>query len=272
METLLFSLAFSELIVTGVLFWGMEYPLWKAALVSLAVIAGYMALVSVFRLAPMVAGVASGLYCDSAAEEKVRQVMDKYGLWAHAPAGLKIRLVKGDRPNACAVWNDMLGVTTALLERCTEAELAGVIAHELGHLRYYDAVYSVCAWALFAPGAVALTLVASLFTLWFTIIICIFLGEKVVEWAVSWGFTLAFLSVCLCKAFLMYRSRQSEFRADLFAASLGSEVRDGLVSFLSRHTSDRCRKPGVLDRVLGTHPPSQERIKKLTEGVAAVEA
>lgn len=268
MEALISAIVFSEAAVSGVLVWLFGYTPPKALLVSSALIAAYLLFACSCRAVSVLMARSLGMYRDAEKEEAVRRIMDKYGLWAHAPDDLEIRIIKRDDANACAIWKNVMGINTGLLENATEAEIAGVIGHELGHLHYRDSVYSVCAWGLFAPGVHAFTFVALLVSGAFSLIFGIFLGERLTVALTTLVFTVSAMLSRLCTVFIMLRSRRCEHRADLFSAAIGPEVRDGLLSLLKKDTEAFPGRPGVYMRLYGTHPHPRERIRKIEEVVA----
>jgi len=271
MEALISAIVFSEAAVSVVLIWLFGYTPLKALLVSSALIAAYLLFACSCKAVSVLMARSLGMYRDAEKEELVKRIMDRYGLWKHAPDDLEIRIIKRDDVNACAVWKNVMGINTGLLERATEAEVAGVIGHELGHLRYGDGVCSVCAWGLFAPGAHAFTFVALLVSGAFSLIFGIFLGERLTVALTAVVFTVSAMLSKLCTVFMMARSRRCEHRADLFSAAISPEVRDGLVSLLKKDAELIPGRPGLYTKLYGTHPHPQERIRRITEGVAAVE-
>jgi len=190
----------------------------------------------------------------------------------------------GRRPEEACV-----AVTTGLLDRLNREELQGVIAHELAHVKSRDTLYNVCAAVL--VGAIAL--LSDLFlrgTLW---------GRRGRTEGNGGGrgnaalFVLALLLAVLAplaaKILQMSISRQREYHADAAAAGFTRNPL-GLASALAKITAGGAGVPGenrgtqhlfivnplkVFDAdssaLMSTHPPTEERIKRLRAmgGVAA---
>ena len=189
-------------------------------------------------------------------------------------------------PNAFATGRDpehaVICVTTGLLSMTNRVELEGVISHEMSHIKNYDIRFMMLVAVL--VGAVAL--LADLF--W---------------WRARWGrmrlrgrgsgqaqaiyfgiglllAILAPISAALVQAAI---SRRREYLADADGALL-SRYPDGLASALEKIAADPNKLEaankatahlfianplkdhgGAMNRLFSTHPPIQERVRRLRE-------
>ena len=194
----------------------------------------------------------------------------------------KVYIVNDPAPNAFATGRDpqhaVVAATTGLLDLMDDAELEGVMAHELGHVKNYDIRVTTIVFGL----VVAVGLVADIL-LRMTFFsggnrnnnnggnpIFLVLG------------IVAFLVAPLVAAIVQSAvSRQREYLADATGA-LTTRHPDALASALAKlgdygrpmrrqnstmahmWISDPTR-PGLMDRLFSTHPPLADRIRRLRE-------
>jgi len=194
----------------------------------------------------------------------------------------KVYIVNDPAPNAFATGRDpehaIVAATTGLLDIMTDAELEGVMAHELGHVRNYDIRVSLIVFGL----VVAIGFISDIF-LRFTL----FGGSNrnnnnggnpimLIVGIVS--LVLAPLVAAVVQAAI---SRQREYLADATGA-LTTRHPDALASALEklaaygrpmrRQNSTMAHmwisdptKPGIMDRLFSTHPPISDRVIRLRE-------
>jgi heat shock protein HtpX len=194
-----------------------------------------------------------------------------------------------DAPNAFATGRNpehaSIAVTTALLNRLNRTELQGVLAHELSHIGDYDILFATLIGIM--VGMVALMADFFLrYTFWGG-------GRRRSSDSSSGGsgiimilaLALAILAPLFALIIQLAVSRQREYLADANAA-LMTRYPDGLASALEKIS----RNPGVLEvsnratqhlylispiksirerkkksSLFSTHPPVEERIKRLRE-------
>lgn len=191
----------------------------------------------------------------------------------------RVYVIEDPAPNAFATGRDpkhaSVAATTGLLELMTDRELAGVMAHEIGHVKNYDIRVSTIVFGLVvAVGFIADVLLRMAFwggrgnnngnpimlVLGLLAMIIAPLVAAVVQAAVS---------------------RQREYLADATGA-LTTRDPEALASALQKlgdyarpmrrqnstmahlYISDPM-KPGVVDRMFQTHPPIADRVKRLIE-------
>lgn len=194
-------------------------------------------------------------------------------------------VIDDSAPNAFATGRDpqhaVVCVTTGLLQKMDRAELEGVVAHEMSHIRYYDIRLMTL--------VVVLVGIMALLSDW---ILRSFVwggrarrggrdrggGEAVL---IAVGLLLAVLAPIAATLIRMAISRKREFLADAGAAQL-TRYPAGLASALRKIAADRepleaankatahlyianplLDHKGKLNRLFSTHPPIEERIAAL---------
>lgn len=191
----------------------------------------------------------------------------------------RVYVIDDPAPNAFATGRDpkhaSVAATTGLLEIMTDRELAGVMAHEMGHVKNYDIRVSTIVFGLVvAVGFIADILLRMAF--WGgnrnnnsnPIMLVLGLAAMVIAPLVAAAVQAAI-------------SRQREYLADATGA-LTTRDPEALASALQKlgdyarpmqrqnstmahlYISDPM-KPGVMDRMFATHPPIPERVKRLIE-------
>jgi len=194
----------------------------------------------------------------------------------------RVYVIDDPAPNAFATGRDpkhaSVAATTGLLELMTDRELAGVMAHEIGHVKNYDIRVSTIVFGLVvAVGFIADILLRMAF--WGgnrnnngnPIMLVLGLAAMVIAPLVAAAVQAAI-------------SRQREYLADATGA-LTTRDPEGLASALQK-LGDYARpmrrqnstmahlwmndpmKPGVMDRMFQTHPPIPDRVKRLLENSA----
>lgn len=192
----------------------------------------------------------------------------------------KVYLVDDPAPNAFATGRDpehaSVAATTGLLEIMTDRELAGVMAHELGHVKNYDIRVSTVVFGL----TVAVGLIADILAR-----MAFFGGNRNNNGGnpivLVFGLVAMLVAPLVAAMIQAAVSRQREYLADATGA-LTTRDPDGLASALQK-LGDYARplrrqnstmahlwmndpmKPGVMDRMFQTHPPIPERVKRLLE-------
>ena len=190
----------------------------------------------------------------------------------------EVYLVDDPAPNAFATGRDpehaMVAATTGLLDVMTDAELEGVMAHELGHVRNYDIRVSMIVYGLVvAVGMIADMLVRVAF----------FGGRNNNSNPIMLVFGLVAMLVAPLVATLVQLavSRQREYLADATGA-LTTRHPEALASALhklseygrpmQRQQSSMAHlwiadplKSGVVQRLFATHPPIPDRVRRLLD-------
>lgn len=188
----------------------------------------------------------------------------------------RVFVVSDPAPNAFATGRDpehaVVAATTGLLEIMDDAELEGVMAHELGHVRNYDIRLSMVVFGLVvAVGFISDMLVRMAF----------FgrnnnNGNPIV---MIFGLVAMLIAPLVASLVQLAVSRQREYLADATGA-MTTRHPDALARALAkldaygrpmqRQNSSMAHlwiadplKPGVMDRLFATHPPIADRIERL---------
>ncbi|KZE92264.1 MULTISPECIES: M48 family metalloprotease [unclassified Agromyces] len=189
----------------------------------------------------------------------------------------RVFVISDPAPNAFATGRDpqhaVVAATTGLLELMDDSELEGVMAHELGHVRNYDIRLSMVVFGL----VVAIGFISDLF------LRMAFFGRNNNGNPVVLVFGLVAMLIAPLVASLVQLavSRQREYLADATGA-MTTRHPDALARALlkleahgrpmQRQNTSMAHlwiadplKPGVVDRLFATHPPIQERVRRLHE-------
>ena len=188
----------------------------------------------------------------------------------------RVFVISDPAPNAFATGRDpqhaVVAATTGLLEIMDDAELEGVMAHELGHVRNYDIRLSMVVFGLVvAVGFISDMLVRMAF----------FgrnnnNGNPVV---LIFGLVAMLIAPLVASLVQLAVSRQREYLADATGAittrhpealaralakleAYGRPMQRQNSSMAHLWIADPLR-PGIVDRLFATHPPIGERIKRL---------
>ena len=188
----------------------------------------------------------------------------------------KVYIISDPAPNAFATGRDpehaVVAATTGLLEIMDDAELEGVMAHELGHVRNYDIRLSMIVFGL----VVAVGFISDLF------VRMTFFGGRgnnnnPIMLVV--GLVAMLIAPLVASLVQLAVSRQREYLADATGAmttrhpdalaralekleAYGRPMRRQNSSMAHLWIADPLR-PGVIDRLFATHPPIAERVKRL---------
>lgn len=198
----------------------------------------------------------------------------------------KVYIINDSAPNAFATGRDpkhaVICATTGILQKLNKAELEGVIAHELSHIRNFD--IRLMAIVVVLVGLVALLADFFMRSLWYGG------GRRDREERSSAqgiflfiGIALAILSPVIATLIQLAVSRKREFLADASGALL-TRYPEGLASALEKIAKDKepleaannatahlyisnpfKSKPAGhwFANLFNTHPPIEERIKLL---------
>ncbi|MFK4144434.1 M48 family metalloprotease [Streptomyces sp. NPDC004065] len=208
-----------------------------------------------------------------------REVTARAGIEAHT---YELMVENSDELNAVAVAGHVVGVTTYALDRIPSANLAAVLAHELGHhtgghawaglLGYWYSLPGRIAWAVMRGLARLAIVVAGAFSAVAAGFVYLFIGMTVVAGFLgAWYITIPLVAA---PYLLAYAGRRGELRADQQAAELGfagrlaevihhfrTEEETAKAAAVAR--GEKLREPGTLDRLLSTHPDHETRLGAL---------
>ncbi|MGH2770432.1 MAG: zinc metalloprotease HtpX, partial [Actinomycetota bacterium] len=186
-----------------------------------------------------------------------------------------VHIIPSDQPNAFATGRNpqhaAVAVTRGILQVLDRDELEGVLAHELGHIRNRDILIS----------SVAATIAGAISMIAFMIRWGAFLGGDDDDNPLGMvGMLVAAIVVPIAALIIqMTISRSREYQADQTAARISGRP-EALASALGKIESYARQMPlpvnpaaaplfiinplrGGLMRLFSTHPPTQERIRRL---------
>jgi len=190
----------------------------------------------------------------------------------------KVYIIDDAAPNAFATGRDpehaVVAATTGLLDMMTDAELEGVMAHELGHVQNYDIRVSMIVFGL----VVAVGFISDI-ALRFTLFGGNNRNNNSNPIAIIVGIAALVISPIVAAVVQAAVSRQREYLADATGA-MTTRHPDALASALQKLAAygrpmqkqnatmahmwiSDPTKPGIMDRLFSTHPPLQERVERL---------
>lgn len=195
----------------------------------------------------------------------------------------KVYIINDPAPNAFATGRDpkhaLIAATTGLLEIMDDNELEGVLAHELAHVKNYDIRVTMIAFGLVSAIGLLADLALNMF----------FFRSSDSEESPSplflvVGIVVIILAPIVAMLVQMAISRQREYLADATGA-MTTRYPEGLASALEKlrdHNQPMRRqntatahlffanplKKGTLSNLLSTHPPLEDRIKRLRNNAA----
>ncbi len=189
----------------------------------------------------------------------------------------KVYIMDDPAPNAFATGRDpehaSVAATTGLLDIMTDAELEGVMAHELGHVKNYDIRVSMIVFALVAVISLLADVMLRM-TFWGS-------GNRNNnnQLFLIMGIVAAIVAPLIATMIQLAVSRRREYLADATGA-LTTRYPEGLASALEKigkygrpaknQNSSTAHlffanplKSGGVASLFSTHPPIEERVKKL---------
>jgi len=188
----------------------------------------------------------------------------------------KVAIIHDQSLNAFATGRDYehsaIAVTSGLLEKLTQTELEGVIAHEMSHIKNYDIRLMTIVVVLI--GTIALLADMARFGFYSR-------DKKTSGPIMILLIVLIIVSPIIGQLIKLTISRQREYLADASGALL-TRYPEGLASALEKISQDTTPlkrannatahmfisspfKKGALSKAFSTHPPAKERIKRLRE-------
>ena len=251
------------------------YDSWTIVIVTVLVAGGY-ALFQYFAAPSEALAITGARQIDEASEPRLYRIVEHLAMTTGTPMP-KVYVIDDPAPNAFATGRDpehaSVAATTGLLALMTDAELEGVMAHELGHVRNYDIRVSMIVFGLVvAIGMLADWLLR--FAIW---------GQGNNRAAnplmLVFGLVAMLVAPLLAGVVQAAISRQREYLADATGV-LTTRYPEGLASALEKlrdygrpvHRQNTSMahmwfadpsKPGFLERLFATHPPLDSRIERL---------
>jgi heat shock protein HtpX len=258
-------------IMTGQISW----PITIATIVG----AGLYTLIQYFAASSQALVLSGARQIQKSDDPRLYRIVENLAITTGMPMP-KVYIIDDAAPNAFATGRDpdhaVVAATTGLLEIMTDAELEGVMAHELGHVQNYDIRVSMIVFGL----VVAVGFISDI-ALRFTL----FGGGNRNNnnggnpIMIIIGIAALVISPIVAAVVQAAVSRQREYLADATGA-MTTRHPDALASALQKlgaygrpmqkqnatmahmWISDPT-KPGIMDRLFSTHPPLQERVARL---------
>ncbi|QAY73476.1 protease [Agromyces protaetiae] len=248
-------------------------------IVTVAIAIGY-ALIQYFTADKQAIAMSGAVLIESKADHpRLWRTVENLSIATGSPMP-KVYVISDPAPNAFATGRDpdhaIVAATTGLLEIMDDAELEGVMAHEMGHVRNYDIRLSMIVFGLVvAIGFISDVLVRLTF----------FGGNRNNNnnnpILAIFGIVALLVAPLVATLVQLAISRQREYLADATGA-MTTRHPDALARALlkleqygrpmQRQNSSMAHlwiadplKPGVMDRLFATHPPIPERVKRLEE-------
>ena len=254
--------------------YGVQGP---GVLILTLVIAGGYALIQYFAAGRQSIAMSGGIRVNSVTDHpRLWRIVENLSITTGTPMP-EVYIINDPAPNAFATGRDpqhaIVAATTGLLDIMDDAELEGVMAHEIGHVRNYDIRVSMIVFGL----VVAVGFISDIF------LRMAFFGRNnnsngnpVV---LVFGLVAMVVAPLIASVVQLAVSRQREYLADATGA-LTTRQPDALASALAKlgeygrpmrkqNTSMAHLwiadplKPGVMDKLFATHPPLAERIERL---------
>lgn len=208
-------------------------------------------------------------------EPELHKMVEKLAREAKIPKP-KICMINSDLPNAFATGRNpkhaAVAVTKGLMKNLDDDEVEGVVAHELAHIKNRDTLTSTVA----ATVAGAIAWIAQI--AWFSL----FFGGNKKGGGSLLMLPLLFLAPLAATMIQLAISRAREFKAD-YTGALVSKKPLGLASALQKISTIAKQHPvrgnaatshlfiinpfkaDSMVKLFSTHPPTEERIKRLKE-------
>jgi heat shock protein HtpX len=264
------------LAIIGGLGWLASYIYGNLQIVIITlVVASLYAIIQFFFASSQALAVSGAVPIEKKDNPRLYRVVENLSITMGTPMP-KVYLVNDPAPNAFATGRDpkhaSVAATTGLLDIMDDAELEGVMAHELGHVRNYDIRVSMIVFGL----VVAVGFVADMF------LRMAFFGRNNNNGnpvVMVFGLVAILVAPLVATVVQLAVSRQREYLADATGA-LTTRHPDALASALAklgeygrpmqRQNSSMSHlwiadplKPGMLAKLFSTHPPIPKRIERL---------
>jgi len=250
------------------------YDSWAIVILVLVFAGGYAAF-QYFAAGKQAIAMSGARRISLADHPRLYRIVENLSITTGTPMP-EVYIVDDPAPNAFATGRDpehaMVAATTGLLDIMTDAELEGVMAHELGHVRNYDIRVSMIVYGLVvAVGMVADVLVRAAF----------FSRNNSNPVLLIFGLVAMLVAPLVASMVQLAVSRQREYLADATGA-LTTRHPEALASALHKlgqhgrplrkQNSSMAHlwiadplKPGLVQRLFATHPPIPDRIRRLLD-------
>jgi STE24 endopeptidase len=171
--------------------------------------------------------------------------------------------------NAFAVGSNNIAVTLPLLTNLPTEAIAGILAHEMGHIQNRDTNTALLTSTMGSFGNLVIRIYS-----YITLVLQVISFIPIIGWftaIASWFFVIQiwlfqFLMQLPLHLITMFSSRQDEYEADQYACEigLGVELYNGLLYI----TQGEAQK-GFAARILSSHPATKQRLERIEKYVNA---
>ena len=277
----LFVFFFVLVLAIGLVF-GLLWGIGSGGLAIAGVLAIIYAVISYYAGTKIVLAVHGAVLADERKYLKLHNIVEGMSIAAGIPKP-KVYVMQSNALNAFATGrnpkNAVICFTTGILEKLNKIELEGVTAHEMSHIKNYD----IRVMTIAAVLAGVIMILSDLFLRSF-----LYGGNdsrnrgKAGLIMIVFGILLALLAPLIATVIKMSISRQREYLADASGAML-TRYPKGLASALAKISGDTnqlstastatshlfisnpFKKKNFLSGLFMTHPPIEERIKRLEQ-------
>ncbi len=250
------------------------YRSWSIVIITLIVAIAY-ALIQYFAASGQALAMSGAREIQKRDNPRLWRVVENLSITTGTPMP-KVYVIDDPAPNAFATGRDpqhaIVAATTGLLDLMDDAELEGVMAHEIGHVRNYDIRVSMIVFGL----VVAVGFIADMF------LRMAFFGRNNNNQnpiVLVFGLVAIIVAPIVATVVQLAVSRQREYLADATGA-MTTRHPDALASALEKlgaygrplqkQSTSMAHmwiadpnKPGIMDRLFATHPPIPDRVKRL---------
>ncbi|MBL8187699.1 MAG: M48 family metalloprotease [Acidobacteria bacterium] len=188
----------------------------------------------------------SPLITDPLINEYINRIAQNIVLNSDAKVPFTVKVIDAQEINAFALPGGFLYVNRGLLEAAeNEAEVAGVMAHEIAHVTARHGIEQASKGQLLQFGAIPLIFLGGL-------------GGYVIQQVAGIALPLTFLKF----------SRGAEKEADRLGAQYmwaSGYDPNALITFFEKLQAQEKRKPGTLEKIFSTHPMTGDRITEVRQ-------
>lgn len=186
------------------------------------------------------------LITDPVINEFINRIAQNIVLNSDAKVPFTVKVIDAQEVNAFALPGGFLYVNRGLLEAAeNEAEVAGVMAHEIAHVTARHGIEQASKGQLFQYGSIPLIFLGGL-------------GGYVLQQVAGIALPLTFLKF----------SRGAEKEADRLGAQYmwaSGYDPNALITFFEKLQAQEKRKPGTLEKIFSTHPMTGDRITEVRD-------
>lgn len=186
------------------------------------------------------------LITDPVINEFINRIAQNIVLNSDAKIPFTVKVIDAQEVNAFALPGGFLYVNRGLLEAAeNEAEVAGVMAHEIAHVTARHGIEQASKGQLLQWGSIPLIFLGGL-------------GGYVIQQVAGIALPLTFLKF----------SRGAEKEADRLGAQYmwaSGYDPNALITFFEKLQAQEKRKPGTLEKIFSTHPMTGDRITEVRQ-------